>query len=55
MVGERQFTTEINRLVERKVQAATHRASCASAVVNSARFTSFVGVFIGGGERSSLV
>ncbi len=38
---------EVNNLAERKVQAPTHRASGASVVVNSAKFTSFVGIFIG--------
>jgi hypothetical protein len=44
------LTTEIDNLAERKVQAPTHRASGVTAVVNSARFMSFVGVSIGGGE-----
>ena len=47
MVEKRGLTTEIDNLAERKVQAPTHRASGVPAVVNSARFTSFVGIFIG--------
>ena len=39
-------------VVERKMQAPTHGASGVSAVINSAKFMSFAGVFIGDDGRS---
>jgi hypothetical protein len=57
LVKRWELTAAIDDLAERKVQAPTHRASGVTAVVNSARFTSFVGLFIEGvsGRRAKVL
>ncbi len=47
MVTRRKREAGIVIQAERKMQALTHRASGAVAVINSARFMSFVGIIIG--------